>query len=384
MKHLGYVLYGMLFHLFRLCPVKKKKVVLFMIHNSKFKGNLKFIHDEMKRRDSEFEFIVVSKKQLFSVSGNGLERLFSLCRAVLYFYFVLNYHLATAEYIFLNDNFQPLAYMNVSKKVKLIQLWHGVGAFKRFGLTTETDPVIQSCTRKGNKRVTHMFVSGKQVIPYHEEAMGIPRERMYPLGIPVMDYYADEERKAAGRAAVYERYPLLAGKKVLLYTPTFRATEEENKALLEHFDYKKVKRELGEEWAVLIRLHPQIRRDVVIDEPDCYDVTEYADIKELLVTADVLVNDYSSTVVEYALLRKPVYLYAYDLDKYDRGFYQDYKKDAPGPIAYQLCDLIRLIKEEAWDLGKLEHFIGLHYDFANIDGKCTERVVSKVLEKDYV
>ncbi len=381
MKRLGYVIYGIIFNIFRLCPIKKKKVVLFMIHNSKFKGNLKFIHDEMKNLDSEFEFIVVSKKQLFSVSGSGFTKILSLIKAVLYFYFVLNYHLATAEYIFLNDNFQPLAYMNISKKAKVIQLWHGVGAFKRFGLTTETDPVICRCTRKGNQKVTYMFVSSKQVLPFHEEAMGIPRERILPIGIPVMDYYLDEKRKKEGREAVYQKYPELRGKKVLLYTPTFRATEEENKALLQYFDYREIKRQLGEEWAVLIRLHPQIRKDVQIDEPDCYDVTEYEDIKELMVTADALVNDYSSTVVEYALLRKPIYLYAYDLEKYDRGFYRDYKESAPGPVAYNLEELIKYIKLEQVDEEKLNYFLSLHYDFELLDGKATERVVAKVLEK---
>ena len=105
MKRLAYWLYGLLFHLFRICPVRKKKVVLFMIHNSKFRGSLKFIQDEMKKRDSEFEFVVVSKKQLFSVSGKGMKKVMSLCKGAFYFYVVLNYHMATAGYIFLNDNY---------------------------------------------------------------------------------------------------------------------------------------------------------------------------------------------------------------------------------------------------------------------------------------
>ncbi len=393
MKRLAYWLYGLLFHLFRICPVRKKKVVLFMIHNSKFRGSLKFIHDEMKKQDSEFDFIVVSKKQLFSVSGKGINKVFSLCKAVFEFYVVLNFHMATAEYIFLNDNFQPLAYMNVSKKTKVVQVWHGVGAFKRFGLSTETDPVVRNCTRKGNQKVTHLFVSSGQVIPYYAEAMGVSEEKIYADGIPVTDYYFDEDKKRAGKEHLYCKYPELKEKKILLYTPTFRESEEENKALLEHFDYKKIKKQLGEEWAVLIRLHPQIHKQVTIKEDGCYDVTGYSDIKELYVAADLLVNDYSSTVVEYALLGKPIVLYAYDLEKYDRGFYRDYKENTPGIIAYnqeELETLLHIIcdnsapnaqKEEINALMKKrrEHFLSLQYD--KMDGLATKRVVDRVLEK---
>lgn len=393
MKRLAYWLYGFIFHLFRICPVKKKKVVLFMIHNSKFRGSLKFIHDEMKKRDSEFEFVIVSKKQLFSASGKGISKILSLCKAGLYFYVVLNYHLATAGYIFLNDNFQPLAYMNISKKAKVVQVWHGVGAFKRFGLSTETDTVIRECTSKGNQKVTHLFVSSQKVIPYYAEAMGMSEDRIYADGIPVTDYYFDEAKKKDGKEQVYQRYPELRGKKILLYTPTFREGEEENKALLTHFDCGAVKKLLGEEWAVLVRLHPQIHKEVTIKEKGCYDVTDYEDIKELYVVADVLVNDYSSTVVEYALLGKPIVLYAYDLEKYDRGFYRDYKANAAGVIAYSKDELLEVLEKLCCDYpdqeqrdrmnaqmeSNREHFIQLQYD--KIDGMATKRVVDRVIGK---
>ncbi len=395
MKRLAYWLYGMIFHLFRICPVKKKKVVLFMIHNSKFKGSLKFIYEEMKERDKEFEFIVLSKKQLFSVSGKGIKKILSLCKAGFYFYVIWNYHLATAEYIFLNDNFQPLAYMNVSKKAKLVQVWHGVGAFKRFGLSTETDLLVRHCTSKGNQKLTHLFVSSKQVIPYYAEAMGVEESKIFPDGIPVTDYYFDEEKKQEGRKRVYKKYPKLVGKKILFYTPTFRKSEEENKNLLEHFNYKEIKAQLGEDWAILIRLHPQIKKEIKITGNGCYDVTEYSDIKELFLVADVLINDYSSTVVEFALLKKPIILYAYDLEQYDRGFYRDYKEHAPGAIVYNQEELISLLKQVCLEnkIGlekdkcfegqnylekeKLEHFLKIQYD--KMDGTATKRVVDRVL-----
>ena len=404
-----------------------------MIHNSKFKGSLKFIYEEMKKRDKEFEFIILSKKQLFSVSGKGIKKVLSLCKASFTFYVIWNYHLATAEYIFLNDNFQPLVYMNVSKKAKVVQVWHGVGAFKRFGLSTETDSLVRYCTSKGNQKLTHLFVSSKQVIPYYAEAMGVEESKIFPDGIPVTDYYFDEAKKEEAKKKVYQTYPELVGKKVILYTPTFRKSDEENKTLLNHFNYREIRAQLGEDWAILIRLHPQIKKEVKITGSGCYDVTEYGDIKELFLVADVLINDYSSTVVEFALLKKPILLYAYDLEQYDRGFYRDYKKYAPGVIVYNEEELLSFLKqicldsricfvsadnlkdksdlEKNNDLSskaylienndfskninldnkldlekncclkkeKLENFLNIQYD--KMDGQATKRVVERVLGK---
>lgn len=380
MKGLAHILYGMVFHLLRICPVKKKKAVLFMIHNSRFQGNLRFVYEEMRVLDPEFQFVVLSKKQLFSVSGKGIGRAIRLLGAGVQFFLVWNYHLATAEYIFLNDNFLPLAYMNVSAKTKVVQLWHGVGAFKKFGLTTETRPQIRRCVEKGNKRITHLFVSSAQVVPYYKEALGVSESRMFPTGVPVTDYYFNEEMMKAGREHFYREYPQLKKKKLLLYTPTFRASWEENESLAEHFDCKRIKEALGEDWAVLIRRHPQIPSAGFRLWKDCYDVTDYEDIKELYVAAHVLVNDYSSTVVEYALLRKPVVLYAYDLASYDRGFYRDYLEHAPGPVARNLEQLIELIKGEQFEPEGLEHFLQMQYDC--MDGKASRRAVEAVLEEN--
>lgn len=380
MKALAHILYGLIFNLFRLCPVKEKKVVLFMIHNSHFKGNLRFIYEQMKAEDPQLSFVVVSKKQLFSVSGSGLQKLFKLVKAGLYFYFVVNYHLATAGYIFLNDNFLPLAYMHISKKTKVVQLWHGVGAFKKFGLSTEQRKMVRHCVEKGNRRITHLFVSSEKVVPYYEEALGILADRIFPVGVPVTDYYFDEKQMEKGREHFFQLYPQLTGKKLLLYTPTFRKTPQENLEVMRHFDCKKIKEELGEDWAILVRSHPQVSFPVSVNAEGCYDVTLYEDIKELYAAADVLVNDYSSTVVEYALLKKPVILYAYDLEAYDRGFYRDYREMAPGPLVTTLEELILALRKAVPETEKLEHFLSLQYD--RMDGKAAARVVSQVLRGD--
>ena len=92
-------------------------------------------------------------------------------------------------------------------------------------------------------------------------------------------------------------------------------------------------------------------------------MTDYSDITDLYMVADCLVTDYSSTVVEYVLLDKPIILFAYDLDKYDRGFYRDYRSTVPGDIAYSQ---------------KRQDFAKLQYDY--IEGGSLDRVFA-ILQK---
>jgi len=271
----------------------------------------------------------------------------------------------TAGSIYLNDNFLPLAYMPLRKSAKVIQLWHGIGAFKRFGLSTEKDQYVRQTVEEGNKRITHLFVSGKAVIPYYEEAFRVSRDRIFPVGLPVLDFYFDDELKKAAKENFYRKFKGLENKKILLYTPTFRKSMAENEAVLKAFSVSELKEELGEEWAILIRLHPTISDSGIIKNlgEDVYDVSFYEDVKELYEVSDVLVNDYSSTAVEYALLRKPIVCFVPDFDKYDRGFYRDYEENAVGEIVKDFSGLLSAIRQGKSDDAKLDGFLKLHYDY---------------------
>jgi len=138
-----------------------------------------------------------------------------------------------------------------------------------------------------------------------------------------------------------------------------------HEAVLKAFSVSELKEELGEEWAILIRLHPTISDSGIIKNlgEDVYDVSFYEDVKELYEVSDVLVNDYSSTAVEYALLRKPIVCFVPDFDKYDRGFYRDYEENAVGEIVKDFSGLLSAIRQGKSDDAELDGFLKLHYDY---------------------
>jgi len=72
------------------------------------------------------------------------------------------------------------------------------------------------------------------------------------------------------------------------------------------------------------------------------------DIYLILKYTDILITDYSSVYFDFLLRNKPIIFYPYDLEYYknkDRGLIFDYDKFTPGPKAYNLNQLKKIITE---------------------------------------
>ena len=372
MKKIGYIFFAMIFNICRIFPIQKRKIVLFNGHNKGLNGNLLEIKKAIEKKEVNARFLFYAKREMFS---GGI---FGKLKGVVGFFVVLPFHMATAGSIYLNDNFLPLGYCYPSKKVNIVQLWHGAGAFKKFGLSVETDEGVKKQVIRSNARITHLFVTSKQVVPFYKEAFGIDEDRIFVTGIPVTDVYFREDKKAQGKESFYTAYPELRDKKILLYTPTFRRTNEENDGIMEWFDVQKIHEILGDSWVILVKMHPKYPVNNITENSFCYNLTNYSQITDLYFVSDVLVTDYSSTVVEYVLLDKPVLLYAYDLKEYDRGFYRDFESTVPGAVAHTKEEFYEFLVNYDKETKKRQDFAKLQYDYR--DSHSAERILS-VLEE---
>ena len=161
--------------------------------------------------------------------------------------------MATSSHIFLNDNFLPLGYMKLSDKTKVVQLWHGMGSFKKFGGSSETNPEVLKELKAATKNTDHILASSENIRDNYAEAFIAPKEKVICIGCPQVDYFFREHDIAAWKEELSERYPEMKGKKLVLYAPTFRGEEEHDKKLLEAFDFDAFQKELGEDyWSQLM------------------------------------------------------------------------------------------------------------------------------------
>ncbi len=382
MKNIKYKIFAAFFNFYRrLFKINMNRISLIIINKDKFQGNLRYIYNELNRRNDDLEYNIISRDE-YSLSGvnsvsGALRKIFVLLRLFL----VKSYRLAVSRYIFLNDNFLPMAYMNLNHEADVVQVWHGPGAFKKFGLSSVTDPDLIDLEKRISEKLDYVVVSSKKVAPFYEEAFGVNEEKVLPLGIPRTDYYFRENDVEKLRKKFEDLYPESKDKKIVLYAPTFRENSAYNKDILENFDIDLFNQELGDQYVLAVRLHPRMKSVDIPGDYDIIDVTGYKDEKELLLLVDILITDYSSIMVEYAILNKPIIFYPYDYKYYshiERGFYFDYRKMVPGPVTCRIEELIEIIKNKDYDMNKVKKFTNLQFDY--LDGNSTKRIVDYILD----
>ena len=350
-------IYAKIFNILRKFPQKNNKITLLTNKNHSFEANLEYIAKELDNRNNSgknYEYKFIPKDSLSFANIRDF---------------------ASSKYVFLVDNFFPLAFMNV-EGMKWVQLWHGTGLFKKFGYDLLNDE---------DKKIMEMFapkidlvsVSSENVADIYARNFYVDKSKVKPFGVPRNDFYNEEHLSDSYLSQLRESfekdYPQLKGKKLVLYAPTFRE-DPKNNAIFEYFDIEKFLDELGDEYALAIRLHPNYKRycneehnidlDELTSKYDIINFTGFKDEQKLLILADILVADYSSIMVDYTILKKPAILFDYDLDDYlykERGFYFDYEEMVPGKIVYNIDELIEAIKEEDFRLEKMEEFLKLQF-----------------------
>lgn len=104
-------------------------------------------------------------------------------------------------------------------------------------------------------------------------------------------------------------------------------------------------------------------------------------IEELMLVSDVLVTDYSSVMFDYALLDRPIVIYAPDWEDYvrERGVYFDLMKHPPGVVARSPQELVTAFESGAvWRSRSLR--AAFRERFCEFDdGRAAEKVVRRVI-----
>ena len=175
-------------------------------------------------------------------------------------------------------------------------------------------------------------------------------------------------------------------KKVILYAPTFRDNQHNGAGYVYELalDFDRLRRELGEEYVILLRVHYFVARQFDFDQAKgfVYDVSSLDDITPLYTIADLLITDYSSVFFDYANLRRPMIFYMYDKQAYAndiRGFYIDLE-ELPGPIVETEDDLISAIKRAQQDAPAFaEKYEAFHQKYNSLDDGNASRRVAEIL-----
>jgi len=370
----------LLFFIFKLIPIDDNKIVFLNLHSSRFTGNNRAIYNEMKNRGIKLNYILISLDDIKLTGMNNLQKIIKSSK--------IDFHICTAKYIILNDYYSLFSMCRLRKETDLIQVWHGGGAFKKFGKDSLRNILNKENMRKtikGHSQYTKVIVSSKEVASIYANAFGISMEKIYPIGIPRADIFFDNRNMEKIKQKLLNKYPYLEGKKIILYAPTFRDNNRYNNSLALNLEY--LMNGISDNYVFIFKMHPFERGKIKIDEKLSSKVFDMSneEINDLLIMTDILITDYSSLIFEYAILQRPMIFFAYDLDEYRskvRGFYYDYVKFVPGPIAYTTEEIVELINRNEWDFEVIKEFAIRFNEY--FDGKATERFIDEVLFKHKV
>ena len=369
-KILFFWLWPMAFNFFSKKPINEKLILFAYNQNyDSLPDNMAGIFDFLKERGYDCRIMHSPKSSLKRfLFGITFQKYYARCKCV-----------------FLTDNFDPLYAHQPRKGTKVIQLWHACGAFKKWGYSTLDLPWGGS--REDMLRFpmhntyTHVFVSSEAVIPCYAEAFRCSERRIMAYGTPRTDVYFDKNFVSSQREELLKIFPEIGDRKIILYAPTFRGNSPTAAYNENPLDYGKLKTALGDEYALVMKLHPFTAKKFGLAEEEkekygdfIFDGSKSLKIETALCAADILIADYSSLIFEYALLNKPMLFYAYDLEEYehDRSFYFDYKSFVPGKIVINNDEIIKAIRDNDFRADRIpafrEKFMGA------CDGECVKRI----------
>lgn len=116
------------------------------------------------------------------------------------------------------------------------------------------------------------------------------------------------------------------------------------------------------------------------------DAIDY-DVNDLLLVSDILITDYSSVFFDYLILNRPIIFYPYDFHEHSKprnGFYIDYEKEVPGPIAYTEDDVIKYLldKKILSSYDNKREVLRNKINKEN-DGNVCKKIISKIIKNEF-
>ncbi len=341
-----------------IAPVEKGLVIFADAHHNGVPASMEPLVREVKRRRQGLKIL-----ELYDdYQGCPFPRL--LKRMLLF----MKYY-ARAEFVVICDNFLPASSCKKRAGTTVIQLWHGCGAFKKFGYDTQGDiPAFY----KGNvfKNYDIVTVSAPECVRHFQSAMRQPHGVPQPLGVCRTDKYFRASYNRSCRELFLDKHPEAKGKKVILWAPTFRGNPADPE-LGQYADIIQMSAQLSQEAIVIIKIHPHL-----VKKYPSYDNSTLT-TDQLLPSTDLLITDYSSILFEYSIYQKPMLFYAPDRQEYgvERGFYLDYGA-LPGPIVTDKTKLAtearRLLSQNNTDSKAVEAFYKTY--MSSCDGQATKRI----------
>lgn len=271
----------------------------------------------------------------------------------------------------------------------VIQVWHALGAVKKFGYQSVGTVAGRSAqdadAARMHKNYDVVIAGGPGAAPVFAEAFGYAPEQVKALGLPRIDYLLGtdpEGLRAKAMQRIEEKNPgLFDGDKfTILYAPTLRKGPGYEGWLTKYVTDLASKCE-GHDVRFIVAGHPlnnDFDASVMERFPFVHVVTGASTI-DLLGLGDCVITDYSAVAFEAGLLGKAVYFYLPDDSEYREspGLNIDplmWFGDASSDDASQLMDAVLQRKGD----GSFAEMNGKYFE--GINGTCCKDLAALIVD----
>lgn len=322
-------------YIFRIFPIAQNKVLFISYVGKGFGDNGKYIAQTLHKKMPDLKLVWITNEvdslpsYVTPVKRRSLKRL---------------YHSATAK--FWVDNCRKIKFERKRHGQFYIQTWHGGIALKQIEKDAEAhlDADYVRSAQKDSAMIDLMVSNSRFCTDMYRRAFWYDGE-IIECGSPRVDilFTCDANQKKK----IKEKLGFQPDDRIVLYAPTFRKDQGTSCYQL---DFKRILKALsrdGKAWKFAVRLHPNIsgQADFLQYDSEIINATPYPDLYELMAVSDIVITDYSSLMFEAGFVKKPVFLFATDIEDYkqDRNFYFDLEQ-LPFPLATNHEDLLEQIE----------------------------------------
>lgn len=286
--------------------------------------------------------------------------------------------LATSRVLVNNTNFP--GYFRKRAAQKYIQTWHGT-PLKRLGRDIVDVVPTGSYLKMMDREAAfwdYLISPSSYCTELFPTTFGFSG-KIIETGYPRNDILTT---RASARDQIRRSLGIEDNKLVVLYAPTWRDTNRTATGNWKPVNF--LGEDLGPGVTVLFRGHTNTHQAHTYRvAKGAIDVTDYKNVAELYLAADVLVTDYSSSMFDFSVTGKPMIFLAPDLDDYvsKRGFYFDFEALAPGPILRDSSKLSETLKNiESVKAEYAKRYLSWKQKFNALeDGQSSKRVVDQTL-----
>lgn len=308
------------------------RVLLFPLRLLKVKYSRVFVHNDLAYNYSDngkyiVEFldsvytgkfnIVVSVSapaQWVSLRNRGMRVV--KFNSIAYFFYAM-----TSKVLITNSG--GFSYIPLRKSQYVINTWHGGGAYKKCGIHMyNNSPLFQRDLRLSAKQTNVFLSTCRRFSEVFSDSMLVPRDVFWEIGMPRNDCLITEESDR--RKQIRENLGLQNDDRLVLFAPTYRKIDDnyfkDSIAIPYGIDCERVCRALHNRfdgnWKFAFRFHPCVTNRKELPHGDVLDLSDYPDMQELLSAADVMINDFSSSMWDFMQTGRPSFLFAVDLKHY--------------------------------------------------------------------